>query len=109
MATISTIYQYLRAGEAPEDWRDLYAPKTGGMVPGVGGRGMVKEHVLMPGYQKDVLGWIHHPLQEAYNKMGGLPTTVIEQATGKDWRGEQIVRPGADPIEWTMQRMARIC
>jgi hypothetical protein len=108
VGTISSVYQYLRAGEGPEGWRDLYAPKTGGMVPGVGGKGMVKEHVLMPGYQKDVLGWIHHPVQEAYNKLGGLPTTAIEQISGKDWRGDPIVRAGASMPEAAGQRMAHV-
>lgn len=106
VGAISTIYQFLRTGEGPSGWRDLYAPKTGGTVPGVGGRGQVPEHVLMPGYQKDVLGWLSHPGQEAYNKMGGLPTTIIEQATGKDWRGQSIVKPNATPVEAFGQRMA---
>lgn len=108
VSTISTIYQMLRAGEAPESWRDLYAPKTGGTVPGVGGKGMVKEHVLMPGYQKDVLGWAMHPAQEAYNKMGGLPTTAIEQLTGKDWRGDPIVRADANALEGFGQRLGHV-
>jgi hypothetical protein len=108
LGTVSSIYQFLRDGEAPTGWRDIYAPRTGGTVPGVGGRGQVPEHVLMPGYQKDVLGWIHHPLQEVYNKLGGLPTTAIEQATGRDWKGEPIVKPGASLPEAAGQRMAHL-
>ena len=76
VATTSAIYQFLKTGEAPEDVRDLYAPKTGGTIPGLGGKGEVKEHVLMPGFHKDVYGWLAHPLREAYAKSSGAVSTA---------------------------------
>jgi hypothetical protein len=108
VATISAIYQGLRAGEAPQDWRDLYAPRTGGTVPGLGGKGQVPEHALMPGFQKDVYGWLSHPLREGYAKLGGLPTTALEQITNRDWRGDPIAQRGASPIDQFQQRMAHL-
>jgi hypothetical protein len=108
VATISAIYQGLRAGEAPQDWRDLYAPRTGGTVPGLGGKGQVPEHALMPGFQKDVYGWLSHPLREAYAKLGGLPTTAIEHITNRDWRGDPIAQRGASPIDQFQQHMAHL-
>jgi hypothetical protein len=108
VSTISGIYQYLRAGEAPQDWRDLYAPRTGGTVPGLGGKGQVKEHALMPGFQKDVYGWLTHPLREGYAKLGGLPTTALEQINNEDWRGDPITKRGANPLEQLQQRAAHL-
>jgi hypothetical protein len=100
----SAIYQYLKAGELPESWHDLYAPKTGGTIPGLGGKGQVAEHALMPGFHKDVYGWLAHPIREAYAKLGGAPQTLIEQVTNEDWRGDPIYRRGANPLEHLQQR-----
>jgi hypothetical protein len=108
VGTISTIYQYLRARERPQDWRDLYAPRTGGTVPGLGGKGKYPEHALMPGFQKDVYGWLMHPLRESYAKLGGLNTTLIEQIANEDWRGDPIYRRGAGPLEQLQERSAHL-
>ncbi len=109
VSVLSAIYQALLGShDAPEGWRDLYAPRTGGTVPGVGQKGQVREHVLMPGYQKDVLGYLTHPMQEAYGKLGGLPTTAIEVAGNKDWRGDPITKPGASMMEAMGQRAAHV-
>lgn len=79
IAATSAMYQYfLGSKDAPASWRDLYAPRTGGILP----RG-VQEHMLMPGYHKDVYGWLAHPGVEAYNKFGGVWTTAIEEARGR--------------------------
>src|SRR5213075_2220628 len=108
VATTSAMYQFLKTGEAPQDPYDLYAPRTGGTVPGLGGKGQVPEHVLMPGFQKDVYGWLAHPLREGYAKLGGVPTTAYEQITNENWRGDPIYRRGADPMEHLQQRTAHV-
>jgi hypothetical protein len=64
--------------------------------------------MLMPGYQKDVLGWTMHPLREAYNKQSDLLTTLEEQATGQDWAGAPIVRPKATLIQAATDRLAHV-
>jgi hypothetical protein len=61
--------------------------------------------MLMPGFHKDVYGWLAHPLQEAYYKLGALPTTAIEQLINQDWRGDPIVKRDADWIDFFNQRM----
>jgi hypothetical protein len=74
---MSGIYQYLvGSGDLPKDWRDLYAPRSGG-------KGLVPEDMLMPGYQKDLHGYIMDPLREGYGKLGGLWQLGIEEATNK--------------------------
>lgn len=108
IGTTSAIYQYLRTGEPPQDWRDLYAPKTGGTIPGLGGKGQVPEHVLMPGFQKDVYGWLMHPQREAYAKLGGGVTTAYEQLVNEDWRGDPVYKRGSDMFEHMQQRAAHL-
>ena len=108
VAMTSAIYQYLKTGELPQDTSDLYAPKTGGTIPGLGGKGEVQEHVLMPGFHKDVYGWLAHPLREAYAKGSGAVTTAYEQLTNEDWRGDPIYKRGADPIEHMQQRASHL-
>ena len=79
LAMMSTAYQYLfGAGELPKDWRDIYAPRTGGTAKGA------PEHMLMPGYHKDIYGWLAHPGTEVYNKLSGAWQTAIEEARGRE-------------------------
>ncbi len=92
-ATIGAIYQTLKTGQKPQDMQDLIAPKTGGTDPSTG----LPERLKMPGYMKDVFGWYDDPLQTAMNKMGAAPSTLTGMVTGKDWRGDPISPPAADP------------
>lgn len=108
IAAASAAYQYLLGShDAPASWRDLYAPRTGGMVKSVGQ--VVPEHMLMPGYHKDIHSWLHDPLMEAYNKLGGVWSTAIEEARG---RGSPaigsplIVRPNATVTQDIADRMS---
>lgn len=106
MAFISSVYQLMKTGEMPKSMEDLYAPRTGGMVPGLGGRGTVAERTILPGYHKDVLGWTHDPIGEAYNKQSAMFTTLEEQARNKDWTGTHpIVRPNASIPENIADRL----
>ena len=89
--TLNAVYQKIKTGKDPESVGDLMrGGMTGGIAPGVGGRGEVKERAMMPGYMKDVFGWYHHPVQEAKNKMATLPRMVGETMTNKDWRDKPI-------------------
>jgi hypothetical protein len=106
IGTISAINQYARTGEAPSSPWDFYAPKTGGKVAGFGGRGLVPERELMPGYQKDVVGWLFHPLQEAYGKLNGLLSQAIEQVRGKNFIGQPIYDHNGTALEQAQQRFA---
>jgi hypothetical protein len=87
---MNAAYQYLMTGKAPESVEDLLAGRTGGTSPGFGGRGEVEERVMLPGYQKDVLGWYHDWRQETINKMARAPALAFELAGNKDWRGDPI-------------------
>ena len=97
VATANAVYQKLKTGKDPESVDDLVVGRTGGTAPGFGGRGTVPERAMMPGYQKDVLGWYHDWRQEATNKIATGPRMVYEGAMNQDWKGQPIANPN-DPF-----------
>jgi hypothetical protein len=108
-ALMSATYQAIFGShDLPESWRDLYAPRTGGTIPGFGGRGQIPEHMLVPGFQKDIYGYAAHPLQEVYGKVGGGWKMIMEQLSNSDWRGMPIVRPNATALDWINDRATHV-
>lgn len=100
---MSAVYQYLKTGEAPSDLQDLAAPRTGGVDANSG----EPERLMMPGYMKDVFGFLEHPGQEAMNKIGTGPRMAAETAGiplmgqgGSDWRGDPILSPPDREGSW---------
>jgi hypothetical protein len=99
IAFMGAAYQFLKTGELPDTsspgafFRDVTTPKTGGKIPGFGGQGQVAERVMLPGYHRDIFGWMHDPKQEAYNKQNTLLSTSEELLGGRDSFGRPIVRP----------------
>jgi hypothetical protein len=92
---MGNVYTYLKTGKPPKDLDDaldnMWAPKTGGMVPGFGGRGEVPQRAQLPGLGKDVLGWYNDWRSEGYNKMGPAFKAINEMIlTGKDYTGRDI-------------------
>ena len=104
IAMMGAMYQYMRTGEAPSEVKDFYYPMTGGLSPGVGGRGVQPERAVLPGYQKDVVGWTTDPVREAYNKQATAWSTLEEVLTGKDTFGRPIVHPDADLVQNLIDR-----
>lgn len=94
VALTSAVYQYLKTGEPPKSARDLIAGRTGGKT--VSGQ---PERAILPGYEKDVLGWFNNPSKEAYNKMATAPRTLLELAMNKDWRDKVIYNPADSPAK----------
>ena len=80
VALTSGIYQYLKTGKPPGSIYDLMAGQTGGKT-----NAGQPERAILPGFQKDVYGWFHDPVNEAYNKLGPVPKTAIETAINKGW------------------------
>lgn len=105
-ATINAIYQYLKTGQPPESAEDLMSPRTGGMVPGVGGGATVPERAILPGYDKDVFGWYNTitggqtPSQEIYNKLNPLMRFGVDVMRRKDWKDQPFVRPDPTAPQW---------
>lgn len=98
-ALMSSIYQYLKTGKAPDSAQDLMAPKTGGTDAASG----APERASTPGYQKDVFAFGYdfpnHVLDEAANKLNPALSTAAQLSQNKDYRGLPIMRPeGVAPI-----------
>ena len=100
VAVVNGMYQYAMTGKMPESVDDLVAPRTGGQVPGLGGRGQVEERAQLPGYQKDVFGWYNDWYQEMLNKRSSLISTVGEVAANRDWKNDPIANPENSAPEW---------
>jgi hypothetical protein len=100
VAVVNGMYQYAMTGKMPEDMQDLVAPRTGGQVPGLGGRGQVQERAQLPGYQKDVFGWYNDWYQEMLNKRSSLVSTIGEVAANRDWKNDPIANPEHSAPEW---------
>ncbi len=83
VASMSMLYQFIKTGKGPEEWRDLVYPKTGGEQPGNGKGRLVPERVLLPGYHKDIMAYFAHPGKEAWNKLAGLWQAIYDQGRGK--------------------------
>lgn len=92
-ALMSSIYQYLKTGQAPSSARDLMAGRTGGK-DAISGQ---PERAMTPGYQKDVYAFgydfPYHVLDEAANKLNPALSTATSLVTNKDYRGLPIMRP----------------
>jgi hypothetical protein len=105
-ATLNAIYQYLHTGKPPESVEDLMVGQTGGMVPGMGGRGKIPERGILPGYDKDVFGWYNIATggqslgQEVYNKLNPLVRFGVDIARQKDWADLPFVRPDPTLPQW---------
>jgi hypothetical protein len=93
---LGSMWQFMKSGEWPSDWRDFVTPKTGGQVKSAGQ--IVPERELIPGYHKDFLGYFYHPLDEISAKVAGPWKAMYEQVTNKDYRGDPIVPPAAAGI-----------
>jgi len=93
VAAMSMLYQFLKTGKGPDEWRDLAWPETGGKQPGVGKGRQVPERALLPGYHKDIAAYIAHPGREAGNKVAGLWSAIGEQLANS-----KMTETGPKPI-----------
>ena len=93
-------YQYLKAGKNPGDLKDLFVPQTGGTS--IHGN---PERAALPGYEKDVYGWLHNPTQEAVNKMATAPRLVWDVLSNSDYKGAVLTNPNF-PLDKRMKDYA---
>lgn len=85
IAIENAAYQYLKTGKGPEGVKDLIVPQTGGQTP----EG-APERALLPGFEKDFLGWWHDPPTEFGGKLSPLVRLGKDLATGKDYFDHDI-------------------
>ena len=88
--TLAMLYQLWKTGEPPKDLHDLVAPRTGGADASTG----EPERLIMPGPEKDVFGFMKHPVNEALNKTATLPKQAGQLLLNEDYRGDPIYPEG---------------
>ncbi len=93
------------AGNPPKEpaLQDAIAPRSGGRVPGFGGRSTVPERVLLPSHERDIFGWWFNPKQEAANKQARFMEMIEEWLSGNDRVGHPYMDPDASAEMQVMQ------
>ena len=105
IALTNAAYQYLKTGKTPGEGSggflsaggalDLALPRTGGKTP----EGAA-ERALLPGFEKDVLGYAHDPPGEFFGKLTPLGRLGVEVFTGRDYFGREIAPFPKFTPEW---------
>ena len=86
------IYQYLHTGKGPEELKDYYFPKTGGLD-----KSGKPARVSLPTYMKDLYHYSQAPVQTVLNKVTPVHSAIIQMLNNKDFYGTKI-RNEDDPI-----------
>ncbi|HEY1858702.1 hypothetical protein [Acidocella sp.] len=84
-AMMGALYQYIKTGKGPQEFKDYFFPQTGGKDAQGG-----PERVSMPGYLKDAVEWAKQPEQTAINKIHPLWSTVYNMMNNQQWNGAAI-------------------
>ena len=92
VGAMGAITQYLATGESPQELKDYYFPKIGG----VNNKG-VPNRVSLPSYMKDIYHYTQEPVQTVKNKLHPLLGTVADMLNNQDYYGVKI-RNEDDPI-----------
>jgi hypothetical protein len=85
---VSSILQFLKTGQAPDEKSMMGLFATGGTNPDG-----TPERAMSPGYEKDVYGYAHDPLGEVANKLNPAVSTGVDLLRNKDYRGQVIMNP----------------
>ena len=102
-AFANSMLTYLHTGDAPTRPMDLVAGRTGGQTP----KGD-PERAILPGEQKDFLGYMNDPLQEFFNKINPVVRAGQESITNKDWRGDPVADPTKNILEQLPARVGHM-
>lgn len=105
IALENAVYQYLKTGTTPGQGTggvlsqggvtDLALPRTGGATPED-----AAERALLPGFEKDILGYMHDPVGELAGKLSPAGRLGVEFWTGKDYFGRDIAPFPKYTPEW---------
>lgn len=88
---------YMFTGKGPTSLLDYFFPPTGMTL-----RNGTKERISQPGYDKDVMEWMLHPMSTLVGKAHPTLPMLQELYQNRDWSGASIVTPIA------IQQMQRI-
>jgi hypothetical protein len=91
VALYGAMYQYIKTGEGPEEFKDYFFPKTGGKTPD--GR---DERVTIPSYIKDIYAYWKHPLTTVGHKVHPIISSIVQMLQNQDYYSVMIRNPN-DP------------
>lgn len=78
-AVLSSVYQYLKTGKAPESKKDLFFPQTGATRSGA------PERAVLPGHESQLRNYLTDPINELSNELSPLLSGIYGIARGKDY------------------------
>lgn len=87
-----SIYQYLATGKLPEEPRDYWFPKNGGID-----KNGQPARVSLPTYMKDIYHYVTSPVRTVLNKLNPVNTVVTDMLMNRDFYGTKIVNED-DPL-----------
>lgn len=92
IGALGAMIQYLRTGKGPQEAKDYYYPKTGG----------IDEHgdphrIALPSYMKDLYHYKEAPVTTVLNKLNPILSMMAEMFENKDYYGTKI-RNEDDPL-----------
>ena len=98
--TLGAAIHYMATGQWPEELKDYFYPKSGGVNPdGTAAR------VSLPTYMKDVFAYATHPGTTLSHKVHPLISTVLAMMANKDYYGIKIAN---EDDKWHEQAMSEL-
>lgn len=79
------IYQYLHTGKGPEELKDYFFPKSGGID-----KHGEESRISLPTYMKDLYHYTTNPVQTVINKFSPVNNAVMGMLANKDFYGTEI-------------------
>lgn len=97
------LYQYLRTGEGPAEFKDYFFPKTGDADADGN-----PERVQIASYMKDLFGYGGHPWQTVKHKMSPILSGVYQMLNNQDYYGDEIRNPQDPAVKQIAQEAGYI-
>ncbi len=91
-ALYGAIYQYLATGEGPQEARDYFFPKSGGID-----KNGEPARVSLPTYMKDIYHYATSPGRTLMNKLSPVNSMVADMLMNRDFYGTKIYNED-DPL-----------
>ena len=84
-AVVNGVRTYIGTGQAPDDWKDFFYPRTGGRTP----QGK-EEREILPSHIGQYTNYLHDGLGELGNELNPGLKLIYHLISNQDWRGLPI-------------------
>jgi hypothetical protein len=102
-ALYAALYQYMATGQGPQELKDYFFPRTGGVTT-YG----TPQRVSLPSYVKDVYEYSQQPGTTVVNKLNPIFSLIGNLYSNQDFFGNPITDPEADYWHQKLQQLAFI-